>query len=199
MTVDPDSKEGRRLKRAERRRHEALGSRDDAHNHVLREDVEALKEAAAAGADLEEPDDDGCTPACFAVMRNSGVMLDALAECGVDLSDERAAGESSASLGSIAATRGSVEALRALRGHVDLGRHSGRDGWTAPGAAALQGNAAAIDALNALGVALDLPCNRHGETPATVARKVGNRKASEAIARALMDQASRHQDCMPEE
>ena len=85
--LDPDyarEKEARRKTRQEKRRNEALGARNDAHNHVLREDVDALRAAAAAGLDLEDVDDDGCSPAYFAVCRDSGAMLDALAACGVD-------------------------------------------------------------------------------------------------------------------
>ena len=196
--MDPDSKEARRAKRLEKRRHEALGSRDDAHNHVLREDVEALEAAAREGCDLEEWDDDGCTPAFFAVMRDSGAMVGALARCGVDLGAEGAAGASSASLGSIAATRGRLGALDALRHHVDLEAHAGRDGWTAAGAAALQGNAEALDRLHALGVDLAKPCNRHNEAPLAVATKLGHRRAAAAIRGALADTASRHMEEMPE-
>ena len=172
--VDPDSKEGRRVKRLEKRRYEALGGREDAHNLVLREDVDGLVAAAGEGLDLEAPDDDGCTPACFAAMRDAGDVLDALAACGVDLGAPDASG-SAAGLASIAATRGKTAALSALARHVDLATHAGRDGWTAAGAAALAGNAASLDALKGLGVDLAARCNRHGETPAAVARKVGHR------------------------
>lgn len=198
---DPDyarEKEARRKTRQEKRRNEALGARNDAHNHVLREDVDALRAAAAAGLDLEDVDDDGCSPAYFAVCRDSGAMLDALAACGVDLGDEGAAGDCGASLASLAATRGCLGALRALDGRVDLARHAGRDGWTAAGAAALQGRSDALDALHGLGVDLAAPCNRHGEAPLAVARKVGHARAAESIRRALADVASRDLDAMPE-
>ena len=115
------------------------------------------------------------------------------------------------------------------RAGVDLAVQTGRDGWTAAGAAALAGNArlrrpsarrrgdaaasrsrrrrgvtvsapgvgvaarrdrrrsssqvAGLDALAALGVTLDRPCNRAGETPAVVCRRAGHAEAAAAVAR----------------
>jgi hypothetical protein len=180
--VDPDSKEGRRVARAAKRAMEALGGREDAHNHVLRGDVDGLVKAAGDGVDLEARDDDGCTPACFAAARDNGPMLEALAACGVDLADRDAAGGGGASLAAIAAARGANRALGCLaRLGVDLATSAGRDGWTAAGAAALAAQADVIVALRTLRVDLRAPCNRHGETPTAVARKVGARAVLAAL------------------
>lgn len=48
------------------------------------------------------------------------------------------------------------------------------------GSAALNGKAAALRTLAELGVDLGAPCNRRGEAPATVARKLGHKGAAEA-------------------
>ncbi|KAJ1458080.1 hypothetical protein M885DRAFT_513999 [Pelagophyceae sp. CCMP2097] len=101
----------------------------------------------------------------YAAMADKAAMLDALADCGVALGGAGAAGTSHASLGAIAASRGHINALKALATRLDLSSHAGRDGWTAAGAAALEGSVASLEALFALGVDLSRACNRHGEPP----------------------------------